>query len=131
MRFVGEVMTRESRLQVRMEEELFEKIEKFAAEAGVSSNQLARGVLRWFVEKGQARMEPFRNADGMVQERNQPGCVWVGTTGHYLTTEDREWMANQEGCGLDDIPDLKGEVLFCLDFTCGRMTRNNQRVLRR
>ena len=117
-------MAREGRLQVRMEEELLNQLEDCAKKADVSSNQIVRGLLRWFLEKAHPGMEPFRDEAGFVCQRTQPGCIWAGTKGMRWSEEEREYAVNSGRLTPDEVDDYPGSVVMYLDFTERRVLRD-------
>lgn len=117
-------MAKEARLQIRMEEELLASLEECAKKADISTNQVVRGLLRWFLDKAHPGREPYHDNHGLVCDRSQPGCIWAGRKGVLLSDEERQEAAYLDHCDPKDVKDFVGEVALFLDFTERRVLRD-------
>jgi len=95
-------LTEKTRLQLRIDTDLANRLEKLADDVGVSTNQLLQGVMRWAVEN--AHPGEISKFGTVIETRPRPGCVWFGR--NAPTSEDDE-----------------SSVAFELDFTERRVVR--------
>ena len=103
-----------TRVELRLDEDVFERIKNLADGAEVTVNQLVNALVRWAGDNGHAG-EPYRNADGVLLDKEMAGVVWFGKHGHYLSDEEKEmhWHSYDE-----QAPEFhKGERILTLDFT--------------
>lgn len=114
-----------ARLELRFDNEVYEKIKLLADDAQISVNQLMQSLALWAGTYGHAG-EPRRDAEGFLRNVNQPGCVWVGTLGWKPDELDDHELA-WNGEELSQIPekDRKGTLNLNLDFTERRVLRDD------
>jgi hypothetical protein len=115
-----------ARLDMRIDKEVVEKIQKIAEEASISTNQLVQGILRWAVEKAIVG-EPTRGDDKLLINKKQAGCIWFGTVRHYLTEDDKECEMHEaiENGTKPNFEPRDGQLIFALDFTERRVVRED------
>jgi hypothetical protein len=105
------------RLELRFDEDVYERIKTVAEKASISVNQLLQGLARWagpnlFVG------EPERDADGLWKVKETAGCVFVGRLGtHYTKDEVRVMEEEADQYGGEVRKFDSGEVYVALDFT--------------
>jgi|GEM_PF-6486768 len=119
-------MSQEKRLHVRLDEGLLNAAQQFAEDAGISMNQLVRGLLHWVVEDGRPGREPFLNDDGELVEREQAGCFWVGLPqSDSLPKAERERIARKMGISVGDMKGRSGYVNVVMDYSERRAVRRD------
>lgn len=126
-----------TRVELRFDSDVYDRIKGLADQAEVSVNQLMHGLARWAAEKLWVG-EPVKNDQGHVSHNgSQKGCLWAGETAirsSYSAEEKRRILQDYE-----DDPQLahhvieeghvedmhKGKVFVRLDFTERRVVRED------
>lgn len=111
-----------ARLELRLDENVHERIKKLADDSELTVNQLVNGLVRWAGDRGRAG-EPTRNNDGVLMTNGVPGVVWFGNSGYYHSEEDKTRHLEHFDEELCDF--VKGEHFFTLDFTERRVIRED------
>jgi hypothetical protein len=99
-----------ARLELRVDQDVYDGIVALAMSVGVSVNQLAQGVLRWAANNANLG-EVQQDETGDLSTREQDGCVWFGREAGDCREED------------GSIGHDRGECAFALDFTERRVVR--------
>jgi hypothetical protein len=110
------------RLEIRFDSDVYTKIKGIADSAEISVNQLLHGIARWAAANAVIG-EPYHDEAGRIQNRRQPGCVWLGKPSKY----------HPGGVGLNEHQEPeeyeghweKGNVIMSLDFTERRVVRKD------
>jgi hypothetical protein len=110
-----------TRLELRFDPELTERVKRLADDAGVSVNQLLQGLSQWAVDNA-VRGEPYRDENGLVRVREQAGCIFFGRVAENRTPEEIDDLEAHYGRKWE--PD-KGSIVFVLDFTVRRVVRES------
>lgn len=97
-----------TRVELRFDTDLYERVKATADEAEISVNQLLQGIARWAMGNAHVGEPDGRDRDEAISTVPTPGCVWFGR-------EDIEL--------LDDENFLRPCVYFALDFTERRVVR--------
>jgi hypothetical protein len=105
-----------SRLELRFDPELNERIRSLADKASISVNQLIQGVMRWAVNNAVVG-EPYRDEEGIVRAKGVLGCLFFGREGgHWEPGEKEDWERHYGEKIEGHIRDT-GQLVFSLDFT--------------
>ena len=107
-------------LMLRIDDEVLGKIKQLADGAEISVNQLIQGLMRWAAQYGHVG-EPTRDDDGILRNKRQSGCIWIGKDGWKPDELDQdEWDP-------EDPPTkpYKGELHLFLDYTERRVLRED------
>lgn len=111
-----------TRVELRLDSDVFAKLKRLADDAHISVNQLMQGLARWAGNDGHVG-EPERDSDGIVRNRPQPGCVWIGQMGWTLSDiDDPDDLASLAEEGRTKY---LGRVDLRLDFTERHVVREN------
>ena len=99
-----------TRLELRLDDDLYASIKEAAESTGISANQLMQGIARWAMQHVHPGEETHRDEQGQLVPVNQQGCVWFGKK-----PEPFKWT--DEHSGEEGIGYRPGSVFFSLDFT--------------
>jgi hypothetical protein len=111
-----------ARVELRLDEDVYEGIKKLADGSNMTVNQLINGLVRWARDKGHIG-EPERDDEGVLSNRRVAGVVWFGQTGYRLSIEDKH--QHSEAFETEAPEFVKGEHYFTLDFTERRVVRED------
>ena len=107
-----------SRLEVRFDTDVYEKLKGISDEAGISVNQLLHGLARWAVENLK-HGELVANDYGRLKVRKVVGCLYVGHEGYEGGVDHDQVGREVEFAGSN------GQRVLQLDFTERRVLRDD------
>lgn len=102
-----------TRVELRLDNEVFDGVKALADQAEVNLNQLINGLCRWAAANGHAG-EANRDEDGKLYTKQVPGTLWFGQPGRWLPEEA---VDAYEDAGMDFENPTKGTFYFGLDYT--------------
>lgn len=98
----GKSAKRKARFELRLDDDVYQRVKAVSQEADISINQLIQGVLRWammYAHPGEADYVEKGGCE-VVEAADVPGCVWFGRS------------AGEDDGGFDE-----GTIIFQLDFS--------------
>ncbi|MBL4885902.1 MAG: hypothetical protein JKY95_15395, partial [Planctomycetaceae bacterium] len=73
-----------TRIELRFDNDVAEKVQSLADQVGVSVNQLMQGMARWMIQYGIVGEPRKGDAEGQVMNHEQEGCVWFGKESRFF-----------------------------------------------
>lgn len=115
-----------TRVELRLDPELYERWNAAAEAAGVSVNQLTEGLIQWAslrVVQGEPNRETRDGKEYITGARPQLGCLFIG---HLQRWDDEydEYNGDQVPTGQQVVVE-PGYVHCALDFTVRRVVRDD------
>jgi hypothetical protein len=104
-----------TRVELRFDQEVYERIRSLAEQAGISVNQLMHGLARWATQH-LVLGEPSRDELSRVCAKHVPGVLFLG---RQWSEEER--VINEDGDVEVEVD--KGAIWGVLDFTERRVLR--------
>lgn len=111
------------RVELRLDKDVAEGIQKHADAVGISMNQLLQGSCRWILEYGNSG-EPYRAPDGKVSCRDVEGCFWFGIPAAEAPEDVIQEYYEEQGRPAPPWSE-NGEIYGYLDFTDRRVVRRD------
>ncbi|WP_197526274.1 hypothetical protein [Botrimarina colliarenosi] len=119
------------RVEIRLEKELYDKLEGIATIAGIAVQQLVHGLAEWGAENSQPGEGYRERGEAAVRVRSQRGCVFLGRRAEgeweYEIEEDI-WVSADHAAAHRGVPEYgqlpqryvsgdPGAIYGSLDFT--------------
>jgi hypothetical protein len=103
------------RLELRLDAELYQRLQAVAEKTPVSINQLVQGITRWAVGKahpGESAELGWTGQEHDVAATDTSECVWFGEYAGEDVEQQKQW---------------EGEIYFQLDFSERRVVQEPER----
>ncbi|HEY4261851.1 MAG TPA: hypothetical protein VGM98_16895 [Schlesneria sp.] len=114
-----------ARMELRLDNDVFDRIKRLADSAQISVNQLMQFLARWAGESGHVG-EPHRDVEGFLRNKHQPGCIWIGSVGWKPEElDDEEHAYYHDEIMSTPVAERKGELKLFMDFTERRILRDD------
>ena len=94
--------TGKTRVELRFDTDLYDRVKELADAADISVNQLLQGITRWAMDRSNLGEPKYVHPQEAIETKHVPGCVWFG---------------NADFKTYDDGGYTPPEILFSLDFT--------------